>query len=110
MQVKLRLQRFGRKSLPFYRIVAATSRSPRDGKFLEILGLYHPTKPQEQQVRVDLDKVRKWLDNGAQPTEMVESILSRMKFWQTYRLEKEVKRLAKQKKRYLNKKQVSSAV
>ena len=72
--VKIRLQRFGTKKKPFYRIVAADSRSPRDGKFLEIVGTYNPiTNPAT--IVVDAEKVNKWLENGAQPTVTVKNIL-----------------------------------
>lgn len=72
--VKLRLQRFGANKKPFYRIVAADSRSPRDGKFLEIVGTYNPTT-NPATVSVDAEKVNKWLANGAQPTVTVKNIL-----------------------------------
>ena len=72
--VKIRLQRFGAHKAPKYRIVAADSRSPRDGKFLEILGTYNPlTEPAT--VTVDAEKVQKWIANGAQPTIIVKNIL-----------------------------------
>ena len=72
--VKIRLQRFGAHKAPKYRIVAADSRSPRDGKFLEILGTYNPlTEPAT--VTVDADKVQAWLAKGAQPTVTVKNIL-----------------------------------
>ena len=72
--VKIRLQRFGSHKAPFYRIVAADSRSPRDGKFLEILGTYNPlTNPQT--VTLNKEAVQKWLNQGAQPTETVKAIL-----------------------------------
>lgn len=75
MAVKLRLKRMGSKQKPFYRIVAADSRSPRDGKFIETVGTYNPiTKP--AQVTVDEEKALKWLSNGAIPTETVRNILS----------------------------------
>ena len=74
MAVKIRLQRFGAHKAPKYRIVAADSRSPRDGKFLEILGTYNPlTNPAT--VTVDAEKVQAWLKNGAQPTITVKNIL-----------------------------------
>lgn len=75
MAVKLRLRRMGKKKQPIYKIVAADSRSPRDGKFLEAVGMYNPlTKPHT----IDLkeDRVEYWLNNGAQPTLTVKSILS----------------------------------
>jgi len=72
--VKLRLTRVGSKKNPIYRVVAADSRSPRDGKFIEILGRYNPqTDPST--IDLDADKVRDWLAKGAQPTESVSRIL-----------------------------------
>jgi len=72
--VKIRLQRFGAHKTPKYRIVAADSRSPRDGKFLEILGTYNPlTNPAT--VNVDAEKVNAWIAKGAQPTTTVKNIL-----------------------------------
>ena len=73
--VKLRLKRMGKKGAPFYRIVAADSRSPRDGRFIEQIGTYNPTKAEEK-VTLDKDLAKKWLSNGAQPTDTVRSILS----------------------------------
>jgi small subunit ribosomal protein S16 len=73
LAVKLRLQRLGKKKQPFYRIVAADSRSPRDGKFIEVVGTYNPrTNPPE--VLIKEDKAIKWLKNGAQPTDTVRSL------------------------------------
>ncbi|MBE6070970.1 MAG: 30S ribosomal protein S16 [Clostridium butyricum] len=75
MAVKIRLRRMGAKKAPFYRIVVADSRSPRDGKFIEEIGYYNPlTEPVE--VKVDEEKVNKWLSNGAQPTETVKRLLT----------------------------------
>ena len=73
--VKLRLKRMGKKGAPFYRIVAADSRSPRDGRFIEQIGTYDPTKA-ENKVTLDKELAKKWLSNGAQPTDTVRSILS----------------------------------
>jgi small subunit ribosomal protein S16 len=74
LAVKLRLTRVGSKKNPVYRIVAADSRSPRDGKFLEIVGRYNPqTEPST--IEVDEDKVRDWLSKGAQPSETVARLL-----------------------------------
>ena len=73
--VKLRLKRMGKKGAPFYRIVAADSRSPRDGRFIEQIGTYNPTKSEEK-VTLDKELAKKWLSNGAQPTDTVRSILS----------------------------------
>ena len=73
--VKLRLKRMGKKGAPFYRIVAADSRSPRDGRFIEQIGTYNPTKAEEK-VTLDKELAKKWLSNGVQPTDTVRSILS----------------------------------
>ena len=73
--VKLRLKRMGKKGAPFYRIVAADSRSPRDGRFIEQIGTYNPTKAEEK-VTLDKELAKQWLSNGAQPTDTVRSILS----------------------------------
>ena len=74
--VKLRLRRMGAKKRPSYRIVAADSRSPRDGAFIETVGFYDPiTDPAT--IRVDLDRARHWLSVGAQPTETVNSLLKK---------------------------------
>ena len=74
MPVKLRLRRMGAKKRPFYRVVVADSRSPRDGRFIETVGTYNPlTNPPT--TTLNSEKVRKWLSNGAQPTEAVERIL-----------------------------------
>ena len=76
MAVKLGLKRMGSKAKPFYRIVAADSRSPRDGRFLEVVGTYNPVKGQEV-VTVNEEKAMYWLSNGAIPTDTVRSILSK---------------------------------
>ncbi len=74
--VKIRLRRMGAKKKPFYRIVAADSRYPRDGRFIEELGTYNPlTTPAE--VKVDAERVQSWIKNGAQPTETVKSLLKK---------------------------------
>ena len=74
MAVKLRLTRVGSKKNPIYRVVAADSRSPRDGKFIEIVGRYNPqTDPST--IELDEEKVRAWLQKGAQPTEPVRKLL-----------------------------------
>ena len=74
MSVKIRLTRMGDKKSPFYRVVVADSRSPRDGKFIEILGTYDPLK-QPAVVKIDNEKAAKWLSNGAQPTDTAKSLL-----------------------------------
>ena len=74
MAVKIRLKRMGAKKAPFYRIVVADSRSPRDGRFIEEIGYYDPTK-NPSVISVDADKAQKWLKDGAQPTDTVRKIL-----------------------------------
>ncbi len=76
MAVKLRLKRMGSKQSPFYRIVAADSRSPRDGRFIETIGYYNPTK-QPAIVNIEKDLALKWLSNGAQPSDTVRDLLSK---------------------------------
>lgn len=74
--VKIRLRRMGAKQHPFYRLVVAEARSPRDGRFIEHLGYYDPmTEP--AQVKIDADKVIRWLQRGAQPSEAARSLLKR---------------------------------
>ena len=80
MAVKIRLKRMGSKQKPFYRIVAADSRSPRDGRFIEILGTYNPIV-KENNVTVNEELVEKWINNGAQPTDTVKSLLSKNGVW-----------------------------
>ena len=75
MPTKMRLQRHGKKNRPFYHIVIADSRAPRDGRFIEKIGTYNPiTNPAE--INLDIDKALTWLNNGAQPTDTVRAILS----------------------------------
>ncbi len=74
MALKIRLTRLGDKKAPFYRVVVADSKSPRDGKFVEIIGTYNPlTDPAE--IKINNEKASKWLKNGAQPTETAKELL-----------------------------------
>ena len=76
MAVKIRLKRMGAKKSPFYRVVVADSRYPRDGRFIEEIGTYNPlVKPSE--FKVDADKVQSWIKNGAQPTDTVRALLKK---------------------------------
>jgi len=75
--VKLRLQRTGAKNNPHYRIVAADSRYPRDGKYIELIGHYHPTLGGNYQVSVNAEKALAWLRKGAQPTDTVRALLKK---------------------------------
>ena len=74
--VKIRLRRMGAKKAPFYRVVVADSRSPRDGRFIEEVGYYDPMK-EPADVKLDAEKIKAWLANGAQPTETVRALLTK---------------------------------
>lgn len=74
--VKIRLQRFGSNKKPFYRVVATNATSPRDGRFLEIIGTYDPVK-NPAEVKIDKEKAQKWMANGAKPTETVRSLFKK---------------------------------
>ena len=76
MAVKIRLRRMGAKKNPFYRIVVADSRYPRDGRFIEEIGTYDPLKTPAD-VKIDADKAKQWIANGAQPTDPVKDILKK---------------------------------
>ncbi|MEG1286567.1 MAG: 30S ribosomal protein S16 [Clostridium sp.] len=75
MAVKIRLRRMGQKKAPFYRVVVADSRSPRDGRFIEEIGYYNPlTEPAD--IKIDTEKATKWINDGAQPTDVVKRLLA----------------------------------
>lgn len=74
MAVKIRLRRMGAKKAPFYRVVVADSRYPMDGRFIEEIGTYDPSKTPAD-VKIDAEKAKKWIANGAQPTDTVKSLL-----------------------------------
>lgn len=76
MSVKIRLRRMGAKKAPFYRVVVADSRFPRDGRFIEEIGYYDPTK-QPVVFKIDADKAKQWIANGAQPTETVKVLMKK---------------------------------
>ncbi len=90
MAVKLRLKRMGAKQKPFYRIVAADSRKPRDGRFIEIIGTYDPIV-KENNVTIDEEKALMWLNNGAEPTDTVKNILSNAGIWAKFKATKKTK-------------------
>ena len=74
--IKMRLRRMGAKKAPTYRVIVADSRSPRDGRFIEEIGYYNPlTNPAE--IKIDAEKAKKWIGNGAQPTETVKALLKK---------------------------------
>ena len=76
MAVKIRLRRMGAKKAPFYRIVVADSRYPRDGRFIEEIGTYNPVATPTE-VKVDAEKAKQWIANGAQPTDTVKALLKK---------------------------------
>ena len=75
--VKIRLHRVGAKKAPFYRVVVADSRSPRDGRFIEELGTYDPAAEAEK-IKVDMERVKYWIANGAQPTDTVRGLIKKI--------------------------------
>jgi small subunit ribosomal protein S16 len=77
MAVKIRLKRMGAKHAPFYRVVVADSRSPRDGKFIEEIGYYNPTT-NPTTIKIDAEKAASWIKNGAQPSDTVKRLLSKI--------------------------------
>ncbi|MEW6553245.1 MAG: 30S ribosomal protein S16 [Actinomycetota bacterium] len=85
--VKLRLRRMGGKKKPYYRVVAADSRSPRDGRFLETLGSYDP-RQEPSMIEIDEEKALKWLREGAQPTDQVRKLMQIKGIWQKFQEEK----------------------
>ena len=76
MAVKIRLRRMGAKKAPFYRVVVADSRYPRDGRFIEEIGYYNPMK-KDAEIKIDAEKAQKWIANGAQPTDSVKVLLKK---------------------------------
>ena len=94
MAVKLRLKRMGAKKRPFYRIVAADSRSPRDGKFIELVGTYNPIM-EPAEIKVNEEVALKWLNNGAIPTDTVRDLLSKQGVMKKYHESKMTKKEGK---------------
>lgn len=84
MSVRIRLRRMGAKKKPFYRVVVADSRSPRDGRFLDTIGTYDP-RTEPAAVRIDREKTLRWLEEGALPTDSARSLLSQAGIWQEYK-------------------------
>lgn len=77
MAVKIRLKRMGAKKAPFYRVVVADARSPRDGRFVEEIGYYNPTT-EPSTIKLNEEKVQKWIKNGAKPTNTVERLIKKL--------------------------------
>lgn len=95
MSVKIRLARHGRRKAPYYRMVVADSRCPRDGRFIEILGIYQPlNKKPEDQIRINEEKAIKWLNDGAMPSDTCRSLLSKQGIMKNYHDAKMAVRLA----------------
>jgi small subunit ribosomal protein S16 len=80
LSVRIRLKRFGTKRRPYYRIVVMDSRSPRDGRAIEEVGFYHPIEIEEKQIQIKEDRIREWLDKGAQPSDTVRKLLNNINF------------------------------
>ena len=78
MSVRIRLKRFGTKRKPFYRVVVMDSHTPRDGRVLEEVGIYHPIEKGEKQVSLKVERVRDWMKKGAQPSALVRRLLNRV--------------------------------
>jgi small subunit ribosomal protein S16 len=87
MAVKLRLMRMGKKKQPTYRVVAADVRSPRDGRFIEIIGRYDP-RQDPSLIEIDNEKALTWLKNGAQPTDTVRRLLEKSGAWSAFKVAK----------------------
>lgn len=77
MSVRIRLKKFGAKARPFYRIVVMDSRTPRDSRTIDEIGLYHPIETEDKQIRIDEEKAKLWLSKGAQPSDTVRSLLNK---------------------------------
>jgi small subunit ribosomal protein S16 len=84
MSVRIRLRRMGAKKQPFYRVVVADSRSPRDGRFLDTIGTYNP-RTEPAAIDIDREKTMKWLEEGALPTDSARALLSRAGIWQEFK-------------------------
>jgi len=78
--VKIRLKRDGTKKRPYYRIVVADARSPRDGKFIDQIGYYHPLNADDTKLKFDTEKVKKWFLNGAQPSPVIRKLFNKANF------------------------------
>lgn len=87
MSVRIRLTRIGKKKEPHYRVVVADQRSPRDGKFIEIIGRYHPLQDPSV-IDIDEERALDWLRKGAQPSESVANLLRKVGIWETFQTEK----------------------
>jgi small subunit ribosomal protein S16 len=87
MSVRIRLRRLGAKKRPFYRVVVADQRSPRDGRFIEAIGKYHPLDDPSL-IEIDEERALEWLNKGAQPSQAVESLLRKTGIWEKFSAQK----------------------
>ena len=81
MSVKIRLKRFGTKKRPYYRIVVMDSRTPRDGRAIEEVGLYHPIEVEDKQLRIKEDRIKEWISKGARPSDTVKRLLNKLNLY-----------------------------
>jgi small subunit ribosomal protein S16 len=81
VSVKIRLKRFGTKKRPYYRIVVMDSRTPRDGRAIEEVGLYHPIEVEDKQLRIKEDRIRDWISKGARPSDTVKRLLNKLNLY-----------------------------
>ncbi|MGH2530516.1 MAG: 30S ribosomal protein S16 [Actinomycetota bacterium] len=93
MATRIRLRRMGAKKRPFYRVVVADQRSPRDGRFIEIIGKYHPMD-EPSVIEIDETKALGWLRKGAQPSQTVQVLLSKAGIWEKFQAEKKESKAA----------------
>ncbi|HKZ75447.1 MAG TPA: 30S ribosomal protein S16 [Actinomycetota bacterium] len=93
MATRIRLRRMGAKKRPFYRVVVADQRSPRDGRFIEIIGKYHPMD-EPSVIEIDEAKALDWLRKGAQPSQTVQVLLSKVGIWEKFQAEKKESKAA----------------
>lgn len=93
MATRIRLRRMGAKKRPFYRVVVADQRSPRDGRFIEIIGKYHPMD-EPSVIEIDEAKALDWLRKGAQPSQTVQVLLSKVGIWEKFQVEKKESKAA----------------
>ncbi|NBB90258.1 MAG: 30S ribosomal protein S16 [Spirochaetes bacterium] len=80
MSARIRLKRFGTRKRPYYRLVVMDTRSPRDGRAIEEVGLYHPIEIEEKQLNLKEDRIREWIDKGARPSDTVRQLLNKRNF------------------------------
>jgi len=93
MATRIRLRRMGAKKRPFYRVVVADQRSPRDGRFIEIIGKYHPMD-EPSVIEIDETKALDWLRKGAQPSQTVQVLMSKVGIWEKFQAEKKESKAA----------------